>query len=122
MHSLWNKIWRRSGLLVAGLAVIVLALLPEQSQADNEQLGLNVGHGRIGHREGDPLDTNDNPGGPDPIDERLQTDNVVGRSIFGSDFWAVRILFVPQYNGATVTFKVIFLSDANLYLEARDAK
>jgi len=118
MNRLFETIWRRFTILGLALALTAVSLLPMRALADGERQ-LDVGH--RGGREGDPLDTND--AGNNPADDDIQdTAGKSGRTIFGGDFWSARILLVPQYNGATITFKVIFLSDEAQSVEWQDAK
>jgi len=113
--------WQRVAALGLLVAVALVAFLPVSALADGE-LELDVGHGHGSGREGDPLDTNDAGGNPDPGDDVQDTTGSSSRSLLGIDFWSTRVLIVPQYNGTTITFQVIILSEASDFLEGPHAR
>jgi len=124
MNKPLNLLSERLAALLLALAFAVTALFPFVAWAEGlgERNVERIGS-KPGARTGDPLDTNDTGGDDDD-------DNVQGAdSIFSSpdDTWrrilpSSRVVFVPQYNGTILLFKVILISDAVPIVEDRDAK
>jgi hypothetical protein len=101
-------------------ASMLAAVLPPVTVLADDEMAVDANH-RSG-REGDPLDTNDAGGGGDG--DVHDTDGARGgsASLIDQVLRSTRVLLVPQYNGATVTFKLIFLSEAAAPVEAGHAK
>ena len=124
MNKPLNLLSERVVALMSALAFAVTALFPFVAWAEPPS-AVNIGRmgNKPGARTGDPLDTNDTGG--DAAD-----DNVQDTSSYDSardDTWrrilpSSRVVFVPQYNGTTLLFKVIFISDTGRIVEHRDAK
>lgn len=101
-------------------AAMLATVLPPVAVLADDEMAMDTGH-RSG-REGDPLDTND--AGGDGDGDVHDTDGLRSGSTSLIDLVlrSTRVLLVPQYNGATITFKLIFLSDAAGPVEAGHAQ
>lgn len=123
MYKLLNILSERLAALLMALAFAITALIPLNAWAERPgEMDRDGGGGKPGARVGDPLDTNDADG---DADDDVQDNHSIGSS--RDDIWfqilaSQRIVFVPQYNGTTLTFKVILLSDAIQVVEDSDAK
>ena len=124
MNKPLNLLSERVVALMSALAFAVTALFPFVAWAEPPS-AVNIGRmgNKPGARTGDPLDTNDT-GGDDT------NDNAQGTNSYDparDDTWrrilpSSRVVFVPQYNGTTLLFKVIFISDTGRIVEDSDAK
>ena len=94
------------------IVFIVTLLIPALALAD-EELGLRMDLPDGLGREGDPLDgnePNDDPTGDDDVRNAYGTWSS-SQSIFGRMLRSHRVVFVPQFNGSNLSFRLIILSD-----------
>lgn len=109
--------------LALSVVFAVAALFPLSALAE-QPFAMDTGHRGGGSRTGDPLDTNDADDDGDSGDDPQDNNSHIGsRDDWGSLILrSSRVLLVPQYNGAILTFKIIVLPDASVSVERRDAK
>ena len=121
MEKLLDHVFARMAAALIVVLMLAALMVPTSVMAEGE-MGLDTGHAR--GRVGDPLDTND-AGGDDDSDDQIQ--DTAGKADSGSRIFdrilsSSQVLLVPQYNGNTITFKLIILSDALQFVEMRYAK
>ncbi len=111
MEKLIEYLTKRMASLVLPFALLSAAFFPCLAQAEGE---LMLDRGGLDRQEGDPLDGNEPDGDPTGGDDIHDTTGTLDsrRGFFSLILRSTRVLLVPQYNGSTLTFKIIFLAEA----------
>ena len=122
MENLIKYLTERTAVFLLPAVLLAAGLFPTSAAADGE-FALDTG-GRGGGHEGDPLDGNEPDGDPTSGDDVHDT---AGKFSSNDDFFSrlmrsTNVLFVPQYNGSILTFRVIFLAEAREVVEGRYAR
>ena len=123
MENLIKYLTERTALFLLPAVLLAAGLFPTSAAADGE-FALDTGGRGGGGLEGDPLDGNE------PDDDPNNGDDVhdnAGKFDSNNDFLSrlmrsTNVLFVPQYNGSILTFRVIFLAEAREVVEGRYAR
>ena len=123
MNKLLNILSERASALLLAIVFAVAALFPLTAWAERPGERNDPRGNKPGGSTGDPLDTNDSGG--DDGDGDIQSNHGVGSA--SDDSWfrilgSPRIVFLPQYDGTILNFKVFILSDAAHVVEDSDAK
>ncbi len=111
MEKLIEYLTERMASLVLSFALLSAAFFPCLAQADGEFM---LDRGDLDRIEGDPLDGNEPDSDPTGGDDIHDTSGALDseRDFFNLILQSTRVLLVPQYNGSTLTFKIIFLAEA----------
>ena len=122
MENLIKYLTERTAVFLLPAVLLAAGLFPNSVAADGE-LALDTG-GRGGGREGDPLDGNEPDGDPADGDDIHDTAGILSSK---GDFLSrlmrsTNVLFIPQYNGSILTFRVIFLAESSEVVEGRYAR
>lgn len=117
MNKLLSILTARPLSLLFPAALVACFLAPNQAIGSRE---MRVGSDHIGGSEGDPLDTNDFGGGGGGDEVTIQTGSKPDGSggYLSLDFSSMSVLLVPEFQGGTLIFRIIFVENSALDLNS----